>query len=136
VNSKSHCLINNHIVYYAQGLATMKSLRDVKGFHYMTRKRDLAATINIVEVYGDAGSLSALNAVQQVLRRTLNITSLTLIFSFEPALRVLPTTQVFNNLTDLNVNAPHSALIQFLIAHSLISSLVVGKLPCLRMFTY
>jgi hypothetical protein len=104
----------------------MKSLKDVKDFRYMTRRRDIAATIDIVEVFGDAGGLPSFNAVQGVLRRTTNISCLTLIFSFEPALRVLPTTQVFNNLTDLNVNAPHTAVAQFLINHSSITSLAVG----------
>jgi hypothetical protein len=105
----------------------MKSVRDVKDFRYITRRRDIATTINIVEVYGDAGDLPSLNAVQGVLRRTTNITTLVLTFSFEPALRILPTTQVFHNLTDLNVNAPHAAVAQFLTRHTLISSLVVGS---------
>lgn len=104
----------------------MKSLKDVKDFRYMTRRRDIAATIDIVEVRGDAGNLRSFNTVQQILRRTMNITCLTLIFSFEPALRVLPTTQVFNNLMHLNVNTPHAAVVQFLMNHPHITSLVVG----------
>jgi hypothetical protein len=51
----------------------------------------LVATIDIVVVHGDAGDLPSLNAVQGVLGRKVNLTSLTLIFSFEPTLRVLPT---------------------------------------------
>jgi hypothetical protein len=104
----------------------MKSRKDVKDFHYMTRRRDVAATIDIVEVFADAGDLSSFNALQGVLHRTTNISSLTLIFSFEPTLRVLPTTQVFDNLTDINVNAPHTAIAQFLMKHSGITSLAVG----------
>ena len=82
--------------------------------------------IDIVEVFGDAGSLQSFSAVRGVLCRTTNITSLALIFSFEPALRVLPTTQIFDNLTDLNVNAPHTAVAQFLMNHPGITSLAVG----------
>jgi hypothetical protein len=47
--------------------------------------------IDIIVVHGDAGDLPSLNAVQGVLGRKVNLTSLTLIFSFEPTLRVLPT---------------------------------------------
>jgi hypothetical protein len=104
----------------------MKSLRDAKQFRYITRRRDIAAIIDIVEVHGDAGDLPSLNVVQGVLGRTVNISSLTLIFSFEPTLRALPTYQVFDNLQDLNVNAPHTAVAQFLTRHPYISSLVVG----------
>jgi hypothetical protein len=45
----------------------MKSLKDVKDFCYMTRRRDIAATINIVEVFAEAGDLPSFNAVQGVL---------------------------------------------------------------------
>ena len=41
----------------------MKSLKDVKDFCYMTRRKDIAATVDIVEVFGDAGSLPFFNAV-------------------------------------------------------------------------
>lgn len=92
----------------------------------MTRRRDTAATIDIVKVYGDAGDLRVFDSVQGILRRTMNITCLTLKFSFEPSLRVLPTAQVFNNLLYLNVNAPHTAVAQFLMNHPHITSLVVG----------
>jgi len=92
----------------------------------MTRRKDIVATVDIVEVFGDAGSLPFFNAVQGVLRRTTNITCLKLILSFEPALRILPTTQVFDNLTDLNVNAPHTTVALFLMNHLSITSLAVG----------
>jgi len=104
----------------------MKSLKDAKNFCYMTRRRAIAAMIDIVEVFDDAGSFPSFNAVQGVLRWTTNIFCLTLIFLFEPALCVLPTTQVFNNLMDLNVNAPHTAVAQFLMNHSSITGLAVG----------
>jgi hypothetical protein len=44
--------------------------------------------------------------------------------SFDPALCILPTTQIFNNLIYLNVNAPHATIAQFLMNHKHIISLV------------
>jgi hypothetical protein len=98
----------------------------------MTRRRDIAAMIDIVEVFGDAGDLPSFNVVQAVLCRTMNITCLTVMFSCEPALRALPTTQVFDNLTHLSVNAPHTTVSRFLMNHSFITSLVVGACDALE----
>jgi hypothetical protein len=103
----------------------MTSLRDVKDFRYMTRQRNIAALIDIVEVNGDASDFPSFNALQKFLCRATNITCLSLVFSCRPALRILPTT-LFNNLTDLNTNAPHTAVAQFLIQHSSLTSLAVG----------
>ena len=102
----------------------MKTSKDVTQFCYMTRNRDIVAAIDIVEVCGDAGKVQFLNAVQQILRRTINISCLTLLY-FEPTLHVLPMGQTFNNLTYLNINAPHTTVAQFLRYHTEITSLVV-----------
>jgi hypothetical protein len=104
----------------------MKSPKDVSQLQYITTTEDIAAMIDIVEVCGDAGDMPSVNAVQKILRRTINITCLTLVFSFDSMLHVLPTSNPFGNLTHLNVNATHSAVAQFLFHHPRITSLVLG----------
>jgi hypothetical protein len=69
----------------------MKSPKDVSQLQYITTTEDIAAMIDIVEVCGDAGDMPSVNAVQKILRRTINITCLTLVFSFDSMLHVLPT---------------------------------------------
>lgn len=94
----------------------------------MTRTKSIAALIDIVEVQDEAGNLSSLKSVLNILRHTKSITCLTLKYSFPPALRCLPMAQdqVFRNLTSLNVNAPHSAVTLFLMNHPHITHLVLG----------
>ncbi len=106
----------------------MKSEKDVRGFKYMTRTKSIAALIDIVEVQDEAGNLSSLKSVLNILRHTKSLTCLTLKYSFPPALRRLPRAQdqVFRNLTSLNVNAPHSAVTLFLMNHPHITHLVLG----------
>jgi hypothetical protein len=91
---------------------------------------DATKKIDIVEVLDGAGDLACFKAIRAILRRTKNITCLTLRFSFEPELRILPIgkTVVFKHLTVLNVNIPHATLEHFLNPkHSQITDLVLGS---------
>jgi hypothetical protein len=92
----------------------------------MTRASRIAEKIKVVEVIGEAADSSSFDAVQKVLYRTVDLTCLRLMFSCKPALRIMPSTQAFNNLTDLTTNAPHIAVAQFLAQHSRLTSLEVG----------
>jgi hypothetical protein len=97
----------------------MKSKKDVAGFAYMTKKKSIATVIDIVEVKDEAGNLSCLKSVLDILRCTTYISCLSLEYSFPPALRRLPTGhgQVFRNLTSLTTNVPHSSVAAFLVVH-------------------
>jgi len=110
----------------------MKSSKDVDDFHcFVKHQRDATKNINIVEVVLDrAGDLACFKAIRAILRCTKNITCLTLRFSFEPELCILPIgkTVVFKNLTTLNVNIPHAALGHFLNPkHTQITDLAIGS---------
>lgn len=90
---------------------------------------DIAPRVDVVEMLDKAGNLKPFRLIQAILRRTRNITTLRLHFSFEPSRRILPLTLVFHNLTTLDVNIPHANLAQFLVKHSDIQNLVLGG-PC------
>ena len=106
----------------------MKSKKDVAGFAYMTKKKSIATVIDIVEVKDEAGNLSCLKSVLDILRCTTYISCLSLEYSFPPALRRLPTGhgQVFRNLTSLTTNVPHSSVAAFLVVHPQIRFLALG----------
>jgi len=111
-------------------LARLKTVKDVKDFLCVAKHQiDIAPRVDIVEVLDKAGSLASFNSIQAILKRTKNITTLRLQFSFKPDRRILPATLVFKNLTTLNVNIPHATLAQFLAKHLDIQNLVLGG-PC------
>lgn len=94
----------------------------------MTKRRSIATIIDVLEVRDKAGNftLSSLQSILEILRRTQNISCVTLQFSFTPSLRLPMDDQVFQNLTSLNVNIPHAALTRSLINHPAITDLVLG----------
>ena len=90
---------------------------------------NIAQRINIVEVLNKAGSLISFNSIRAILKRTKNITTLCLQFSFEPDRCILPLALFFQNLTILNINIPHATLTYFLLKHLEIQNLVLSS-PC------
>jgi len=90
---------------------------------------NIAQRIDIIEVLDKAGSLTSFNSIRAILKRTVNITTLCLQFSFEPDRCILPAALVFQNLTTLNINIPHAALAHFLLKHPEIQNLVLSG-PC------
>jgi hypothetical protein len=111
----------------------MKSEEDVRNFNYLTKRKSIARAINSVEVMNEAVNFSSLQLFLGILRRTKNITSLTLKYSSPPNLRHLPTAhnQVFRNLNSLNVNAPHNTVAVILFNHPQIRHLVLGTCDAL-----
>jgi len=95
----------------------LKSSKDVaNALRIVINQREVAEKIDIVEVLDRAGDLAYFRAIRAILKRTKNITSLTLQFSFAPERRIIPIgpTVVFKHLTALNVNVPHATLGHFL----------------------
>jgi hypothetical protein len=81
---------------------------------------------DIVEVVGKARNWVSFKSIQAILLCTKNITTLRLQFSFAPAFCVLPEMLVLKNLTSLDANMSHTALVMFLRNHPHITNLTIG----------
>ena len=99
----------------------------MKSFKYMSKHKFIAEVIDIVEVRDGAGDLLSLQSVLDVLRKTKNISCLTLRFTFPPHLMRLPQDVRYRNLTLLSVNAPHSVVTPFLMTHPQLTDLTLGS---------
>ena len=60
----------------------MKSKKDVKGFNYTTKRKSIAIVIDIVKVRVEAGNLSPLQSILDILCCTKNIKCLSVIKQF------------------------------------------------------
>ena len=92
----------------------------------MKCKSGTAATIDVVEVIGQGGKLSAFRFVKYLLKYyTTSLTTLKLQLSFEPTPRIFQTL-LFENLRIFESNSPHALIVPFLARHPAITNLVLS----------
>lgn len=101
-------------------------MQDARDCHCLAKcEDDAAATIDVVEVIGQGGKLSAFKVVRCLLEYyTTNITALRLRLSFEPTSQMLQSLE-FANLTIFETNIPHTLIAPFLAKHPNITELVL-----------
>ena len=91
----------------------------------MKCENDTTVTVDVVEVIGQGGKLSAFKIVRRILQYyTMNITALNLRLSFEPTSHMLQNLE-FANLSIFETNVPHALIAPFLTRHPTITNLVL-----------